>query len=269
MTELRMNIQESKQWKLGYKNLLRRESSRIWGGLRWLKRSLLWVVLVNGFMAFLLFVVPAMMQIRPEMAQQEYDPISIGIAALFQVGLLGFAVAAIINTHNTIIAEKENGTISWLFSKPISRTAYVVSKLVSASVAIQLLIVLPVCVIAYAMLTFALGSPYSLVPFMVAVIGAVLHTLFYSTLCVMLGVLLSSRSRVLGIALGVLLGGMIVSSLLGKISLLTPLPLPNMLPLIATSTKLTLEMLLPLISSLVWSVIFIVISISRIKRIEL
>ncbi|MEP7358165.1 MAG: hypothetical protein ABI847_13050, partial [Anaerolineales bacterium] len=36
-------------WPRGFRNLLRKENSLRWGGLRWLWPALVWVVILNGF----------------------------------------------------------------------------------------------------------------------------------------------------------------------------------------------------------------------------
>jgi hypothetical protein len=66
-----------------------------------------------------------------------------------------------------------------------------------------------------------------------AVLGLALHTCFYLVLTVLLGVWSQSRGAVLGGALGCLLGGSILSSLVHPLAVLPPWSMSGLLPALA------------------------------------
>ncbi|MGD8596913.1 MAG: hypothetical protein PVJ26_07805, partial [Anaerolineae bacterium] len=83
-------------WRTGLANLLRRENHAWWRSRRWLVQSLLWAIVVNGFVAFALFVVPLMAEITGAAEAQEIEPLANGVQALFQIGTVALAAGAIV-----------------------------------------------------------------------------------------------------------------------------------------------------------------------------
>jgi ABC-2 type transport system permease protein len=255
-------------WRTGLANLLRKENRSWWRSRRWLVQSLLWAVVVNGFVAFALFLVPLMAEITGAAEAREMDPLASGVQALFQIGTMALAAGAIILAQDAIIGERQLGVTEWLLSKPLSRSAYVLSKLLAHGLGILVVLVGLQGAIAYGLLSLAGGEPFPLAPYLVGMIGQALHTLFYVALTLMMGVLTDSRGRLLGVSLGALLGGLLIASLLGRYALLTPWSLAGALPAAAMGLPLPLSIWLPLITTAALTLLCCAVALCKFKSLE-
>ena len=262
-------------WRTGFANLFRKESRDWWGTRAWLVQTLIWTAILNGLLATLLFAVP------PEASQASAPP---GLAASKDVtGLMVFFIMAgialsigtIILGQDEIIDEKKQGTAAWILSKPVSRTAFVLAKLLANALGILIVMVLVQGVLAFVQVSIARGSLLPIGPFVGALGLVFLNLMFYLTLTIMLGALFKERGGVIGIPMVFLFGYQIIYGILpflGEImpwALTTPLdersgaslalalvlgqPLPSVTPIIATA---------------VWCVVFTGVAVWRFNRDE-
>jgi hypothetical protein len=93
-------------WRTGLANMLRKENSAWWSSRRWLVQSLLWTVIVNGFTALMLFVLPVMIE---AVGGPEQDILGMGLAGLFRLGALALAAGAIVLVQDAILGERQLG----------------------------------------------------------------------------------------------------------------------------------------------------------------
>lgn len=255
-------------WRMGFANLLRNENLELWGSRRWLKQACLWLLIVNGFVVINLFVLPAVV-LPDEEVVAIMDPVSEGIRALFQLGATALAIGTVILTQGKVIGERQTGIAAWILSKPVSRPAYFLSKVVTHSIGIFIIMIGFQCAVAYGLLWFANGDPLPLLPFLLAVGGMILHTFFYLALTLMLGIFARTRSQVLGVAMGSLFGGMLLSGLISQLGLITPWSLPNILPVLALQLSLPLATALtPLLMTAIWSIVFVFAALWKLSRLE-
>jgi len=255
-------------WRMGFANLLRNENGEWWGGRRWLKQAALWLLIVNGFVVINLFVLPAVV-LPDEDVVSAMDPVSEGIRALFQLGATALAIGTIILTQGKVIAERQTGITAWILSKPVSRPAYFLSKVVTHSIGILVIMIGFQSAVAYGLLWFANGDPLPLLPFLLGVGGLTLHTFFYLTLTLMLGVFARTRGQVLGVAMGSLFGGMMLPGLISQLGLITPWSLPNILPVLALQMPLPLATaLMPILMTAIWSIVFVIAALWKLARLE-
>jgi len=255
-------------WGMGFANLLRNENLEWWGARRWFKQACLWLLIVNGFVVINLFVLPAVM-LPDEDVVSMMDPVSEGIRALFQLGATALAIGTIILAQGKVLGERQTGIAAWILSKPVSRPAYFLSKVVTHSIGIFVIMVGFQSAVAYGLLWFANGAPLPLLPFLLGVGGLTLHTFFYLALTLMLGVFAKTRGQVLGVALGSLFGGMLLSSLISQLGLITPWSLPNILPVLALQIPLPLATaLMPILMTALWSIVFMVAALWKLSRLE-
>jgi ABC-2 type transport system permease protein len=256
-------------WRTGLGNLLRKENRAWWGSRRWLVQSLLWAVIVNGFAAFMLFGMPLVIEV---VGGPEMDALSMGLAALFKLGPLALAAGAVILVQDAILGERQLGLTEWLLSKPVSRPAYVLSKLLAHGLGVLVILVGLQGALGYGLLSLAMGEPFPLPPYLVGMAGLAVHTLFYLALTLMLGVLAASRRVLLGVSMGLLMGGMMIAQALGvfvgKFVMLTPWALVELLPLAVQGMPLQLPIWLPIGVTAVLSVIFVAVALARFERLE-
>ena len=256
-------------WRMGLANLLRNENFEWWGSRRWLKQAGLWLLILNGMVALLLWVLPAVVEVTWDDNAGVMSHIAMGIQAFFQLGALSLAIGTIIMTQGKVIGERETGITAWILSKPVSRPAYLLSKIVAHSLEIIAIMVGIQSVVAYGLISLANGEAFPLLPFLIGVGGMILHTFFYLALTLMLGVLVKTRSQVLGIAMGSFFGGMLLPNLINQLGLVTPWLLPNILPVLALQMQIPfVTAYLPILMTAIWSMVFIIVALWKLPRLE-
>jgi len=256
-------------WRRGFANLLAKENRAWWGSRRWWVQAGLWTLVVNGLMAFLLFAMPVMLQLNEDPSDAEsYDAVLQSVGALFQIGTVALALGAILLSQDQIVGERQSGVIEWILSKPVSRASYFLSKLAADAIAVLVLLVGLQSAIAYGLISLANGGLFPLGPFFAAVGGLAVNTLFYLALTLMMGVLTHNRGTLLGVALGMLFGGLLVGSFMGPYSLFTPWSMTAALPAMALQMGLPLPIWLPLCTTAALTLLCIGVALWAFRTME-
>jgi len=253
-------------WLLGFNNLFVKEIREWLEVRRWLVQTIVWLFIVNGLLAMILFVLPNVASAGGETAIQ--DPVSDGVIGFFGLGGLAFSIGIIILAQGEIVGEKLNGTAEWVLSKPVARSAFFLSKLAANAIGALVVMLLIQSVIAYGILTAADADGVTLLNFLAGLGMLALHLCFYLSLTLMMGVLAKSREMVLGVSLGVLLVGLLVRNFLGTLTLVAPWMLPDLAGLAALGETAPLPILLPVVSTAVWTLIFITVGLWRFEKLE-
>jgi ABC-type transport system involved in multi-copper enzyme maturation permease subunit len=248
-------------WRTGLANLRHKENRAWWGSRRWLVQGLLWTAIVNGTVAINIFV---------DGVTQE--SVSVAIAQLFQVGALALPVGAILLAHAETVSERQLGVTEWLLSKPLSREAYVLSKLLAHGFGVLVILVALQGAFAYAQAWLAIGEAFPLSPYLAGMAGLAVNTLFYLALTLMMGVLTANRPLLLGVSLGTHFGGVMAISFLakflGKFAMLTPWSLFQALPAAVLGAPLPLSIWVPIGVTAVLSVVCVAVTLVRFERLE-
>jgi ABC-2 type transport system permease protein len=257
---------KEKGWRQGFANLLRKENSEWWGTRRWWVQSLLWLVIINGILAVGIWVVPV---IEPAEAvdTQENLGIFIQLMSLFPM----FAVIVI--TQDAVIGEKQSGTAAWILSAPVSRSAFILSKLVANAIGFFVTIILVQGLVAYVQLSISDGSPLPIAPYLAMLALLSLYLLFYLAMTLMLGAYFDTRGPVLGIAIAVAIGSMLgvgnlFASFLPWVVVLLPESIPGILTLLVQGEPLPDVWPIPIILMSVYSLLFVTLAIWRFNREE-
>src|SRR5574339_1168317 len=135
-----------KGWRRGLGNLLQGEYSSWFKSSRWWKHLVMWFSIINVMMVIMIIA-------SVKAAKDGND----GPPVLFMYGIFGgmfVAFGVMIIMQRVLVKEKQNGTAAWVLSKPVTRTAFVVSRLAVNSFAILLTAVLVAGVIFYLTLGF-------------------------------------------------------------------------------------------------------------------
>jgi ABC-2 type transport system permease protein len=178
--------------------------------------------------------------------------------------------------QQVLVREKHSGTAAWVLSKPVTRTAFVVSRLAINTIAILLTSVIVPGAIFY--ITLGLFSDLGwLAPLgFIAGIGMFILQIFYwITLVLMMGTLTESSGVVIGVPMALffafwmgpgLIPGMIYISPL----LLTFSPDPDHINALSAAFMAGESVFswLPLVVTVVSSVVFIAVAIWRFNRQE-
>jgi len=171
-------------WKMGLANMLAKENHGWWRTRRWWIQGLLWLVLLNFASA---------------------DDLRGGnLRSFLVVAGLVLPIAAIVLSQEAILGERHSGTAAWMFSKPLSRPAFLLAKIIAYGLGFLVTGVLLPGGIA-CLQVIAGGSSPSFLPGFAASLGLVyLNLLFYLTLALMLAALFNGRGPVMGVPMFIL-----------------------------------------------------------------
>ncbi len=281
-----LKMVDEKGWRSGFANLFKQASGSWWRTRKWLIQTIIWLVMLNGSVASQLWKDPAAAIAAAEkfktvstanltpMQVLNKDPI--GMILIMFVILMGMAlpIAAIIFGQDAIIGERQSGTAAWVLSKPVTRPAFILSRLAAGAVGILVTGVVIQGVVLYAQLSLLFGTPWPIAGFLGAMGLMVLLVLFSITLTFMLGTIFKNRGPIMGISLFLALAGpSILVKLVPFLGSITPWSFIMDDPLGNTPMALTLMLghpipIAPVISTVVLCVVFTAVAILRFQREE-
>jgi ABC-2 type transport system permease protein len=248
-------------WRQGFNNLFLKEWRSWWRTNQWWMQALIWLVILNGLVAMMLFVLPEMTTSEGNIPID--DPLLEAVRGFFAIGALALSIGVIVLAQDKIIEEKNNGTAEWVLSKPLSRVSFILSKLTANLFGVLLIMILLQSSVVYLQVLVVDPQAISLVNFITAAGILTLQVFFYLTLTFMLGVLAERRQVVLGVSLGFLLSGMLLRIILGQLSMITPWLLGDIAGAIATGAPWAADFLMPILFTAIWSVAFVILSLWR------
>jgi ABC-2 type transport system permease protein len=257
-----------KGWRRGLGNLLQGEYSAWFKSSRWWKQLILWVVIINGMMGIMIYAT-----FDAAKSGQEGPPL------LFMYSLFGgmfVAFGVMIIMQRVLVGEKNSGTAAWVLSKPVTRTAFVASRLVVNSIATLLTAVIVPGVIFY--ITLGLFSDLgwlSPLGFAAGLLMILLHSFYWIALVLMMGTLTESSAAVIAVPIALYFFFWMGPDLLPGLLYLSPLlltfsPEPDQLNPLSVSFMAgePITTWLPLIMTVIFSIIFIAVAIWRFNRQE-
>jgi ABC-2 type transport system permease protein len=248
-------------WRMGLANMLVKELASWFRTRRWWVQCLLWLVILNGSLA---------------LNSRSFDLLNAGMNFLVMAGI-ALPIAAISLAQDTILSERHSGTAAWVLSKPLRRPAFLLSKLFACSLGCLLTGVLVPGGLAFFQITRHGLHGLSPVGYAGALGLMFLNVLFYLTLALMLATFFNSRGPVLGIALGLTLGPILVliNDKLVPGWILAVLPWKFLIPLGNASSFAgylamgqPLPSLLPVIGTVLWCLVFTAVALWRFRREE-
>jgi ABC-2 type transport system permease protein len=250
-------------WRRGFGNLFRNENNLRWGRNRWMLSALIWLVILNGFIFLVAYSEADSGRSTPAEIAAEC------IAIFMTFGTLATAVGVVTGAQGAIIREKQLGTAAWVLSKPVSRNAFVLAKLLSYALAYLILPLLLPSLVFYGQSQMLWGQTPSISAFFAGWLVMVLHMVFYLSFTLLLGSLFNARNAVAAIGLGFLFGGQIFPNFLpGWATLIFPWKLSELAPALALEQPLPTGWPTPVIATVVWTVVFIAIALWRFGREE-
>ena len=259
-------------WIRGFANLYHKESQAWWSTRRWWINGLLWSVVAVGCVALMIFFLPAVDAATGNTAIVERmgGLVKMGLMGFFESGAMLITIGLIVLCQDLIVGEKQTGLTEWLLANPVQRKAYVLAKLCATVLAILLLLVALPGTAAYVVISIGAGELVPLQPYLAGMGMLVLHSLFYLTLTLMLGVFSGSRSLILGISLGIFFIGNFFAGVLKPLLYVSPWALPKFSSAVAVSQMIPPGLLWPpLIATTLWCVVFTCAAIIKFERTEL
>ncbi len=256
-----------KGWRRGLGNLLQGEYSAWFKSSKWWKHLAMWFAIINVMMVIMI--------ITDANAAKKGDAVP---QVLFMYGIFGgmfVAFGVMVIMQRVLIGEKHAGTAAWVLSKPVTRTAFVTSRLVINSIAILLTSVIVPGVIFY--ISLGLFSSYgwlSPLGFFAGLLVIALHTFFWIVFVWMIGTLFESSAIAIGIPIALFFLLWTGSGTFPWLVYISPLllsfsPAPEMNAL-SVSFMLGEPVFswLPLILTAAYSIVFIIVAILRFNRQE-
>ncbi len=201
------------------------------------------------------------------------DKTTIPLDKFFQIAGIAMTLGIVVLAQDEIIGEKRSGTAAWVLSKPVSRSAFVLSKLLGNLPGIVVIQVLLQGAVCYAMVSISRGSPLPVIGFLGGM-GAVLLALsFYLALTLMLGTLFDSRGAVMGIPLVIILGFTLFPMFFPPSFVLLPYALTMSgggMPSVALALAMgqPIPSLVPIMANAAWAVLFACVSVWRFQHEE-
>lgn len=259
---------KEKGWRRGLGNLLKGEYSAWFKSSRWWKHLILWLLIINVMMVIMIIATTEATKDGNE-----------GPPMLLMYGVFGgmfVAVGVMIIMQRVLVGEKRSGTAAWVLSKPVTRTAFVVSRLVVNSIAILLTAVMVPGVILYATLgVFSDLGWLSPIGYFAALLMFSLHTFYWIALVLMMGTLSESSSVVIAVPIALFFIFWMGADTIPGLIYISPLllifsPDPEQMSSLSSSfiTGDPVFSWLPLIATIVSCVIFITVAIWRFNRQE-
>lgn len=181
-------LKEGTGWSRGLDNLLGVELGCWFRTKKWWTQILIWAAIINVILALVVI--------------SEDNGGAAALVMLFNVFVGVFATFGVcILMQAAIVGEKQSGTAAWVLSKPVSRSAFVIAKLIANSVGVAVTIVLVQGLIAYLLIYVGSGTMLSPLRFLGGLGVQLVHLLFFITLTLMLGAAFSKRGPVIAIPL--------------------------------------------------------------------
>jgi len=243
----------------GFGNLLRKELGQWWGTRTWWVQTLICVLILNGITT----IVALTEEFTPGEKLQEV------VQTFLPMAVIVVGIVVIITAQGAIVGEKELGTAAWAMSKPASRSAFILSKIIGYTVGLSISAILVPATIFYIEMRLLLPSPLPFVPFLAGVALALLSLVFYVVLTLMLGTLFNSRGPVAGIGIAMIMTGMLLKSLIPlEVMLFTPWLFPDLSGALALEMPLPPVWFVPIVAVSCWIIVMTAVALFRFQREE-
>lgn len=258
-------------WRAGLNNLLRAEFQSWWRTRKWWVQSLVYIGVIDFILVLMIFIS------RSDLTSNISASDLLGIFTMF--GGLFPSVGVSIMMQGAIVGEKQSGTAAWILSKPVSRTSFILSKLLGNALGVAVTVILLPGIVAFLIITIGVGTRIQ-IPSFIAGLGIMyLSILFWMSLTLMLGAFYNSRGAVIGIPIALIMGQQLIMGLFNWISprILEFLPYALVLPLdqgavgsIAYNVIMDqpLQLWTPIPSSILMIIVLIALAIWRFGREE-
>lgn len=263
----------------GFGNLLHKENRLWWRTSHWWVQTLIWLAISNGILLMVIGVAPKMEnppgQNSNAQSGETQQPLDIlGLTVFLKIAGIATAIGVAVIAQDTLIGEKQSGTAAWVLSKPVSRSALILSKVISNAAGIMITMVIVPGIIAYLIIYFIAGNAFPVLPYAGALGMFFVSLLFWLTLAIMLSSLSKTRGLAIGIPLFLILGFILFVEIAPWTANYMPWSLTNAVsatqPAMAVALVLgqSIPTFLPLVGSLVGCLVFTTLAIWRFQKEE-
>ncbi len=259
------DLVDERGWRRGLGNLMKGQFSGWFQSSKWWRHALIWLAAVNLILLF------ATIGMSGEAENEAGD------SPLMLYGVFGgmfVAIGVMIIMQAVIVGEKKSGTAAWVMSKPVTRTSFLVSRLIGSTLGILVTAVLLPGLIAYITLSvFGTEGWLSPLNFLAGVAVLAVSAFFWLTLTLMSGTFFDSVAGVIAVPMVTFFAMWFLPMYI------TPLiHVSQVILFVGPGDDLSVSLSLfngeapfswiPLISSILFSIVFIAVAIWRFNRQE-
>jgi ABC-2 type transport system permease protein len=250
----------TKPWYAGMKNMISRELYHERSRMYWIQQLLVWTLCTNGLVVLILGLPAGMIE-----GMESMYIVSLGIFYSILVLLISIFIPVLL--QGTVIDEKVSGIAAWILSKPVSKKAYLLSKLIASILAIIVVSVVINGVVGYGVFS-AFGYTLYIPGFLMNLGLIATVVVYFASLTIMLGTLTTSRGKVLAAAVALGFGAQLVARYFPLVIFLIPYSLPVLgIGLVTGDVVQGLEWML--LSACVQIIMFTIIALFVFDRTEL
>lgn len=167
-------------WRMGFSSLFKKELKTWFGTSAWWQQAGLWSLILVLFGTVMI---------------GEPDA---GVFIFYFMAMIFPGIAIIIISQERILEEKRSGSAAWVLSKPVSRTAFIIAKLIPSALGFCFSMILVPGILFYVVAS-ALGAILQLGTFLVTLIPLMLWHLFLSWLTMCLATFFEKEGPVLAV----------------------------------------------------------------------
>ncbi len=260
-------------WMAGFGNLLAKELGEWFHTRRWLWQLLIWLIIINGFVGVMLFVIPLLqakgIQLVGVADTTMIRPEALGFYWSLPLAVLSGIAGVVILAQDEILQERQTGTAAWIISKPAARSSFILTKLFSNLFGVLIFIVALPGLVTLGETYLAAHKVVPIVPLLEGLGLVWLALAFYISLTILLGVLFGSRGPILGITFGIMFGGRLFASFVPPISYVLPVNLDAIAQVVILGMPMPAMLVSQVISTAILTIVFIVVALWRFQHQEL
>ncbi len=248
----------------GFRNLLGKENGEWAAGPSLMAHGVIWMFIVALISVAVAFI-------RGEM-EPGYTPKDIndaGALMFFVLGSVASVIAVVAKTQGAIIGERQLGTAAWVLSKPASRRAFVLAKLVVHFRWLLAVTLLFPAVVFYGLMTAVSTLPPPPLLFLGGFAILALGLLFYLALSLLLGTVFESRGPLAGSVFGFMVGGFMIANYAPWLTAAFPWLFFQSGYYLVTRGEIPAYGLISIPATALWTVLFVLLALRGFERAEL
>lgn len=268
-------------WLNGFRTLWGKENHSWWGTMSWLVKIFIWMAVIDGLLAIVVFSTPKIDPVEADQATIQAETGEVG-KPLDQTALMTyFLIAAMLPTfgviilgQDAVIQERQTGTAAWVLSKPVSRSSFLLSKLFAHALGVLATMVLVQGLVAYFLYKSATAISLHFTGFLAGMGLIYLFLISVLALILMLGTLFHSRGPLLGISMAFVSGNILIGLALPGLGKAMPCymfwDLGSGLPSLAEALAMgqPIPTVIPIIVTVLMTTLFIIVALVRFEREE-
>lgn len=257
-------LEPAKESLSGFRNLVGKENGEWTTGLSLVANGAIWMLVVA-----LVSVAVAFVRGEVLSGQSPKDLNDAGALMFFVLGSVASVIAVVARTQGAIIGEKQLGTAAWVLSKPASRRAFILAKLlVHFRWLLTVTLLLP-AVVFYVLMTAVSTLPPPPLAFLGGVGILSLGLLFYLSLSLVLGTVFESRGPLAGCVFGFMVAGFLVANYATWLTAAFPWLFFQSGYYLVTQGGIPLYGLVSIPATALWSALFVFLALRRFRHAEL